>query len=149
MLNRVILMGRLTADPELKQTQSGVSVTGFTIAVDRNYTPQGAERQADFINCVAWRNTAEFICRFFTKGRMMAVEGTLQVRNYTDKNDNKRQAVEVVVDQAYFADSKSTGTPGNDSAFTGTTIPTAPIAFNRGSDADFQSFDDDDVDLPF
>ena len=92
MLNRVILMGRLTADPELRKTASDLSVTSFTLAVDRNYG-KGADRQTDFINCVAWRQTAEFISRYFSKGRLMAVEGSIQVRNYTDKNDNKRQAV--------------------------------------------------------
>ena len=99
MLNRVILMGRLTADPELRKTASDLSVTSFTLAVDRNYG-KGADRQTDFINCVAWRQTAEFISRYFSKGRLMAVEGSIQVRNYTDKNANKRQAVEVLVDQA-------------------------------------------------
>ena len=94
MLNRVILMGRLTADPELKQTPNGISVTSFSLAVDRNFAGKGTERQTDFINCVAWRQTAEFISRYFGKGRMMAVEGSLQVRNYVDKNENKRQAVE-------------------------------------------------------
>ena len=89
MLNRVILMGRLTADPELRKTASDLSVTSFTLAVDRNYG-KGADRQTDFINCVAWRQTAEFISRYFSKGRLMAVEGSIQVRNYTDKNDNKR-----------------------------------------------------------
>lgn len=106
MLNRVILMGRLTADPELRKTASDLSVTSFTLAVDRNYG-KGADRQTDFINCVAWRQTAEFISRYFSKGRLMAVEGSLQVRNYVDKNENKRQAVEVLVDQAFFADSKN------------------------------------------
>ena len=148
MLNRIILMGRITADPELKQTPNGVSVTSFSLAVERNYAPQGAERQTDFINCVAWRNTADFISRYFAKGRMMAVEGSMQVRNYEDKNGNKRQAVEVVVDQAYFADSKSTSAPDSISANKGTPTPVTPISFNSGSDADFQSLDEDD-DLPF
>ena len=155
MLNKVILMGRLTADPELKQTPNGVSVTSFTLAVERNYAPQGTERQTDFINCVAWRQTAEFISKYFGKGRMMAAEGSLQVRNYTDKNDNKRQAVEVIVDQAYFADSKN-GTQSNatnansntnvahanaSSANVGYTTPVTPTE-------DFQEIDDED-DLPF
>ena len=103
-MNVVCLMGRLTADPEVRQTPNGISVCSFSIAVDRF---ANGERKADFINCVAWRQTAEFISRYFGKGRMMAVEGSLQVRNYVDKNENKRQAVEVVVDQAYFADSKN------------------------------------------
>lgn len=133
MLNRVILMGRLTADPELKQTPTAVCVTSFTLAVDRNYTAKGEEKQTDFINCVAWRQTAEFIPRYFAKGRLMAVEGSLQVRNYVDKNDNKRQAVEVLVEQAYFADSKPT-------AQGGVKTPTAEA---------FQDVDGDESDLPF
>ena len=152
MLNRVILMGRLTADPELKQTPNGISVTSFSLAVDRNFTSRGAERQTDFINCVAWRQTAEFISRYFAKGRMIAVEGSLQVRNYVDKNENKRQAVEVVVDQAYFADSKnaapsSSPAPSYHSAAPAY-APAAPVAFNAGSVEDFQEIDDED-DLPF
>ena len=152
MLNRVILMGRITADPELKQTPNGISVTSFSLAVDRNFAGKGAERQTDFINCVAWRQTAEFISRYFSKGRMMAVEGSLQVRNYVDKNENKRQAVEVVVDQAYFADSKnaapsSSPAPSYQSAAPAY-APAAPVAFNAGSVEDFQEIDDED-DLPF
>ena len=106
MLNSVTLMGRLVADPELKTTQNGTSVVSFRLAVERNYAPQGQERQADFLPCVAWRQTAEFIGKYFTKGRMIAVEGSLQSRNYEDKNGQKRTAYEVIVDQAYFADSR-------------------------------------------
>ena len=106
MLNSVTLMGRLVADPELKTTQNGTSVAAFRLAVDRNYTPQGQERQADLIPCVAWRQTAEFISKYFTKGRMIAVEGSLQSRNYEDKNGQKRTAIEVIVERAHFADSK-------------------------------------------
>lgn len=152
MLNRVILMGRLTADPELKQTPNGISVVSFSLAVDRNYAGKGTERQTDFINCVAWRQTAEFISRYFAKGRMMAVEGSLQVRNYVDKNENKRQAVEVVVDNAYFADSKPAGTsspaPSYQAAPAYAAAPVAPVAFNSGSVEDFQEIEDED-DLPF
>lgn len=106
MLNSVTLMGRLVADPELKTTQNGTSVVSFRLAVERNYAPQGQERQADFLPCVAWRQAAEFIGKYFTKGRMIAVEGSLQSRNYEDKNGQKRTAYEVIVDQAYFADSR-------------------------------------------
>ena len=106
MLNRVVLMGRLTADPELKKTTSDLSVLSFTVAVERNYSGN-KDKQTDFINCVAWRQTAEFISRYFSKGKMIALEGSIQVRNYTDKNDNKRQAVEVLVSQAYFAGDNS------------------------------------------
>lgn len=102
MLNKVILMGRMAAEPELKTTPSGVSVAVFRLAVERNYAPEGEKRQADFINCVAWRQTGEFITRYFAKGALLAVEGSIQTRSYEDKNGNKRTAVEVVVAQAYF-----------------------------------------------
>lgn len=110
MLNNVTLMGRLVAGPELKTTQSGLSVVSFRLAVERNYAPQGQERQADFLPCVAWRQTAEFIGKYFTKGRMIAVEGSLQSRNYEDKNGQKRTAIEVIVERAHFADSKPEST---------------------------------------
>lgn len=106
MLNRIILMGRLVADPELKTTSGGLSVAGFRMAVDRNYQPKEGEKQVDFIPCVAWRQTAEFIANYFGKGRMIAVEGSLQSRSYEDKDGHKRTAYEVLVDHAYFADSK-------------------------------------------
>ena len=106
MLNRIILMGRLTADPELRQTAGGTSVATFCLAVERNYQGQNGQRQADFINCVAWRQTGEFISRYFSKGRMIAVEGSLQSRRYEDKTGAKRTAFEVVVDQAFFAGDK-------------------------------------------
>ena len=127
MLNSVTLMGRLTADPELKTTQNGVSVASFRLAVERNYAPQGQERQADFLPCVAWRQTAEFIGKYFGKGRMIAVEGSLQSRNYEDKNGQKRTAYEVVVDQAYFADSKP-ASAGQASAPPASASPTQPAA---------------------
>lgn len=107
MLNNVVLMGRLTADPELKQTQNGVSVLSFSLAVDRDYTQQGQEKQVDFINIVAWRLTAEFISKYFTKGQMMALKGAIQTRSYEDKQGNKRIAFEVVVDKVYFCGSKN------------------------------------------
>lgn len=105
-MNTCILMGRLTAEPELRSTQSGLSVVQFTVAVDRDYIKQGEERQADFINCVAWRQTAEFISRYFGKGKMIAVEGSIQTRNYEDKHGNKRTAVEVIVNKAHFTGEK-------------------------------------------
>ena len=169
MLNRVILMGRLTADPELRKTASDLSVTSFTLAVDRNYG-KGADRQTDFINCVAWRQTAEFISRYFSKGRLMAVEGSLQVRNYVDKNENKRQAVEVLVDQAFFADSKNSapsssavddfGPPpppsrsyGSSAAPAATSFqqnaPAASFGYPSGSAEDFEEVSEDEEDLPF
>ena len=113
MLNRIFLMGRLVADPELRQTPNGISVATFRIAVDRNYQNKASgERQTDFISCVAWRQTGEFISRYFSKGRMICVEGSLQSRNYEDKSGQKRTAYEVVVDQAYFADSRQGGSQG-------------------------------------
>jgi len=99
-------MGRLTRDPELKQTQSGIAVMSFTIACDRSYCKQGEERQADFIDCTAWRGTAEFICKYFQKGQLIAIQGELQTRTYTDKDNNKRKVTEIVVSQANFAESK-------------------------------------------
>lgn len=123
MLNTAVLMGRLVADPELRHTPNDVAVTSFTIAVDRSYVKAGAERQADFIDIVAWRNTAEFVCKYFRKGQMIAVQGTIQTRSYTDGNGNKRKVVEVVADQVHFAEPKQENNsdgaagypePGND-----------------------------------
>lgn len=166
MLNRVILMGRLTADPELRKTASDLSVTSFTLAVDRNYG-KGADRQTDFINCVAWRQTAEFISRYFSKGRLMAVEGSLQVRNYVDKNENKRQAVEVLIDQAFFADSKNSapassindfgppppsnsyGAPAASAATSFQSVPTTGFGYSSGAAEDFEEINEDEEDLPF
>ena len=105
-LNQVVLMGRLTRDPELKSTQSGVDVTTFTLAVDRSYAKAGTERETDFLDCVAWRGTAEFISRYFKKGMQVAVTGRIQTRKWKDQNDQKRVSVEIVVDEAFFADSK-------------------------------------------
>lgn len=113
MINNVSLMGRLTATPERKTTTSGKAVTSFCIAVDRRYTPQGEERQTDFISCTAWGKTAEFVCKWFGKGDMIAVIGEIQTRNYTDKNGNNRTAVEVVVGQVSFCGSKNTNTNVN------------------------------------
>ena len=106
MLNKIILMGRLTRDPELRRTQSGTAVASFTLAVDRDYKPQDGERETDFIDIVAWRGTGEFVSKYFTKGRMAVVEGRLQVRDWTDKDGNKRRSTEVVADNVYFGDSK-------------------------------------------
>ena len=117
MLNKIILMGRLTRDPELRKTQSGTAVTSFTLAVDRDYKPQDGERETDFIDIVAWRGTGEFVSKYFTKGRMAVVEGRLQVRDWTDKDGNKRRSTEVVADNVYFGDSKrsESGTPAEPS----------------------------------
>lgn len=106
MLNVAILMGRLVADPEIRHTPNDIAVTSFTIAVDRSYVKSGAERQADFIDIVAWRATAEFVCKYFRKGQMIAVQGSIQTRSYTDKDGNKRKAFEILAEKVDFADSK-------------------------------------------
>ena len=107
MLNSVCLMGRLTADPELKTTPSGVSVCNFRLAVDRTYQPKDQEKQADFIGVVAWRGTAEFVSRYFRKGQLVAVQGSIQTRQYTDKDGNKRTSFDVVADNVFFAEKKA------------------------------------------
>ena len=136
MLNKVFLQGRLTKDVELRHTQNGVAVASFTVAVDRDFKDKtSGEKVADFINVVAWRNTGEFAARYFSKGRMAIVEGSLQMRNYTDKDGNKRAIAEVVADQIRFGDSKREGGSGN--SFT----PTA-------SDGGFEELDGEEV-LPF
>lgn len=112
MLNSVIIMGRLTATPELKTTTSGLSVTSFTVAVDRRFQKHGEEKQTDFLNVVAWRQTADFVCKYFSKGSLLAVQGELQTRNYEDKNGNKRTATEIVADNVSFCGSKKDGSQG-------------------------------------
>ena len=151
MLNKVILMGRLTADPEHKQTPNGISVTSFSVAVDRNYADKSGSRTTDFINIVAWRQTADFICRYFTKGRMIAIEGSIQTRIYEDKSGNPRTAFEVVADQVYFADSKS---DSGSRAAASQNFPTPetfqePARNTSFSVGDFEEIDTDDSDLPF
>ena len=164
--NKVILIGNLVADPELKQTPSGVAVTSFRIAVGRKYRSGGeAQPQADFIDIVAWRNTAEFVSRYFTKGRMAVVEGRLQMRDWTDKEGNKRRSAEVVADNVYFGDSRRDEQPGSSSfggnAYGGNSYgggygAPAPAggfggyAAPSGAPAsDFAMLDDDDAQLPF
>ena len=115
MLNKIVIMGRLAKDPELRRTQSGVSVTSFRIACDRDFKSQSGEKETDWIDVVAWRSTAEFVSKYFTKGRMAIVEGRLQTRDWTDKEGNKRVATEVVADNVYFGDSKRDGAPAGDS----------------------------------
>ena len=106
MLNKIIIMGRLTRDPELRRTGSGTAVTSFSLACDRDFKSQSGEKETDFIEVVAWKNTAEFVSKYFSKGRMAVVEGRLQIRDWTDKAGNKRTTAEVVADNVYFADSK-------------------------------------------
>lgn len=107
MLNRAILMGRITKSPQLKNTQSGVPVIQISVAVDRDYTPKGQEKQTDFIDVVAWRNTAEFISKYFEKGQLIALAGSIQTRSYTDNRGNKRSVTEVIADQVYFCGGKN------------------------------------------
>ena len=159
MLNKIILMGRLTRDPELRRTQSGTAVTSFSLAVDRDFKSQNGEKETDFIDVVAWRQTGEFVSRYFTKGRMAVVEGRLQIRDWTDKEGNKRRSAEVVADQVYFGDSKRDGDGGGYSAgyshggysAGGYSAPAAPSGYGAPpADGDqFAELSDDDGELPF
>ena len=151
MLNHIVLMGRLTRDPELRRTGSGVAVASFTLAVDRDFAAQGAEKETDFVDIVAWRNTAEFVSRYFTKGRMAVVTGRLQIRNWTDKEGNKRRSAEVVADNVYFGDSKRDGaTPGGfDQTPSYPQAPAYQAPANPAASSDFSTLMDDDPDLPF
>lgn len=149
MLNNVVLMGRLVADPELRHTPSNLPVTTFAIAVDRRYVKQGTERETDFIDIVAWRQTAEFITKYFRKGSMIAIQGSIQTRMYTDKNDNKRKAVEVVAENVSFCGSKreSSGSPYD--GMSRSEIPQSqPSSYSNVDLGDFEEITDDD-DLPF
>ena len=155
MLNHIVLMGRLTRDPELRRTGSGIAVATLRLAVDRDYAPKdGSPRETDFIDVVAWRSTAEFVCKYFTKGRMAVVSGRLQIRPWEDKDGNKRTAAEVVADNIYFGDSK------RDSE--GYSAQPAPAPANYGQSpnfnsapayhppaSDFAMLEDDDSQLPF
>ena len=112
MLNKIFIMGRLTRDPELRRTQNGTAVTSFTLAVDRDFKSQSGEKETDFIDVVAWRTTAEFVAKYFSKGRMAVVEGRLQLRDWTDKDGNKRRNAEVLADNIYFGDAKKDADSG-------------------------------------
>ena len=167
MLNHIVIMGRLTRDPELRRTGSGVAVASFSLAVDRDFAPKdGGERETDFIDCVAWRHTGEFVSKYFTKGRMAVVSGRLQIRSWTDKDGNKRRSAEVVADNVYFGDSKRDNDGGNSSysgnAYGGNSYggnaysAPAPAPSYGGYTApasapasDFAMLEDDDAQLPF
>ena len=143
MLNHIVIMGRLTRDPELRRTNSGTAVASFTLAVDRDFGPKdGGEKETDFIDCVAWKNTAEFVSKYFSKGRMAVVDGRLQVRKWNDKDGNKRSTAEVVADNVYFGDSKKEAD---------TFAPQMPAApqFPAYPASDFAVLTDDDAGLPF
>lgn len=143
MINSVVLMGRLTYEPELKTTPNGISVIRFQMAVDRNYQSRGEERQADFIDVTAWRQTAEFISRYFHKGSMIAIEGSIQTDNFTDRDGNKRKSVQVVANRASFCGSKAES-QGANPAF----AQPAP-SYASADNSDFEEIVDDDDDLPF
>ena len=176
MLNHITIMGRLTRDPELRRTGSGIAVASFTLAVDRDFGGRdGGERETDFIDCVAWRHTGEFVSKYFTKGRMAVVSGRLQIRSWTDKDGNKRRSAEVVADNVYFGDSRRDGESGGN-AYGGNTYGgnayggnsygnnnygggyNAPAPSYGGNNygapaaapaSDFAMLDDDDAQLPF
>lgn len=153
MLNRCIIMGRLGRDPELRYTQNGTPVSSFTLAVDRDFKDkQTGERATDWINVVAWRSTAEFVSRYFSKGRMAVVEGRLQMRDWTDKEGNKRTTAEVVANNVYFADSKredSGGNYGGQGGYGGYSAPADGYPAQPDSDSDFSELTTEDGDLPF
>ena len=141
MLNKIIIMGRFARDPELRRTGSGTAVTSFSLACDRDFKSQSGDKETDFIDVVAWKNTAEFVSKYFSKGRMAVVEGRLQIRDWTDKAGNKRVTAEVVADNVYFADSKRSESNENQkenfNALSG-----------RLSD-DFVPISEEDGDIPF
>ena len=152
MLNHIIIMGRLARDPELRHTQTGAAVASFTLAVDQDFKDKNTgERATDWISVVAWRQTGEFVSRYFSKGRMAVVEGRLQVRDWTDKEGNRRTSAEVVADNIYFCDSKREDDiqgihSGNNGL--GPRAPSADYGVPSGSD-EFEDLSDDDVDFPF
>ena len=150
MLNKIVIMGRLVRDPDLRRTQAGTAVAAFTLAVERDFKDAATgERTADFIDCVAWRQTGEFVSRYFSKGRMSVAEGRLQLRDWVDRDGNKRRSAEVVVEQMYFGDSRSEG--GQKS---GQPVPkeagyqAAYLSTGREAD-EFRELQDDDGELPF
>ena len=168
MLNHIVIMGRLVRDPELRRTGSGIAVASFRVAVDRDFAPKdGGERKADFIDCVAWRQTGEFISKYFTKGRMIVVDGRLEMRDWTDKDGNKRTSAEVVVANAYFGDSKRDGDSGSfgvnsyggnnygGNSYGGNSYGNNNYGGNTyaapasAPASDFAMLDDDDAQLPF
>ena len=154
MLNHITIMGRLTRDPELRRTGSGVAVASFTVAVDRDFGGRdGGERETDFIDCVAWRQTGEFVSKYFTKGSMIVVSGRLQIRNWNDKDGNKRRSAEVVADNVYFGESKRSAESNSSYGGNASSAPapsyggyTAPASAPA---SDFAMLEDDDAQLPF
>lgn len=150
MLNTAVLMGRLTADPELRHTPSNIAVTSFTLAVDRSYVKAGAERETDFIDVVAWRSTAEFVCKYFHKGQLVAVEGSIQTRSYQDKEGNRRKAFELVANNVHFAEPKRDFAPSQNNTYEENSKEAFEqnTSFANAEVEDFQRIPTDD-DLPF
>ena len=140
MLNHITIMGRLTRDPELRRTNSGKPVASFTVAVDRDFS-QGDQKETDFIDCVAWNKTGEFVDKYFSKGSMIVVAGRLQIRSWNDKDGNKRRSAEVVADNCYFGESKSQESRGTQAPSYG--------GYNTPPASDYAMLDDDDAQLPF
>ena len=157
MLNKIFIMGRLTRDPELRRLENGTAVTRFSLAVDRDFKSQNGERSTDFIDVVAWRSTAEFVSKYFSKGRMAIVEGRLQIRDWKDKDGNNRRSAEVVADNVYFGDSKRDGDSGATGyahnnyggSNGGYSAPAGGYAAPVGGSSGFSEIDDEDGDLPF
>ena len=177
MLNHIVIMGRLTRDPELRRTGSGIAVASFSVAVDRDFgSRDGGEKETDFIDCVAWRQTGEFVSKYFTKGRMIVVSGRLQIRSWTDKDGNKRRTAEVVADNCYFGDSKRDSEGGSyggntygGNSYSGNSYGGNQGGYNSGNSygqqpsggfggyaqpasspaSDFAMLEDDDAQLPF
>lgn len=160
-LNHITIMGRLVRDPELRRTGSGVAVANFTVAVDRDFSPKdGGEKEVDFIDCIAWRGTGEFVAKNFTKGRMIVVDGRLEIRDWTDKEGNKRRSTEVVASSVYFGDSKKNEhgnyTPQAQNTYPGSTNPFADTealiskySAQGASSSEYAMLEDDDPQLPF
>ena len=166
MLNHIVIMGRMVRDPELRRTGSGIAVAGFSVAVERDFpSKEGGEKETDFFDCVAWRQTGEFVGKYFRKGRMIAVSGRLQNRSWIDKDGNKRRATEIVADNVYFADSKTDSTPAAPSqnaasfaypapgysapSYGATAYPMQGYSAPTNPASDFQMLEDDDAQLPF
>lgn len=148
MLNRIDIMGRLVRDPELRRTGSGLAVASFTVAVDRDWpNKETGEKETDFIDCVAWRQTGEFVSKYFTKGSMIVVSGRLQIRSWVDKDGNKRKTAEIVADNVYFGESKKKETTGPITTPTSNTTSFSNYIYPTPSE--FAMFDDDDAVLPF
>ena len=150
MLNHITIMGRFVRDPELRRTGSGIAVASFTLTVDRDFkASSGGEKEVDFIDCVAWRQTGEFVSKYFTRGRMAVVSGKLQIHSWTDKDGNKRRTAEVVADNVYFADAKTENTSSGTQQAAPASYGTPAYSTPNYPASDFAMLEDDDAQLPF